>query len=34
MLCQVDALDRTKAIVAQAVSDHVTNHDYLRELIT
>ena len=34
MLRQVDALDRMKAIVAQAVSDHATNHDYLNELTT
>jgi nitroreductase len=34
MLRQVDALDRMKATVAQAVSDHATNHDYLDELTT
>jgi len=34
MLRQVDALDRMKMIVAQAVSDHAFNADYLRELAT
>jgi nitroreductase len=34
MLRQVDALDRMKAIAAQAVTDHATNDDYLRELTT
>lgn len=32
MLRQVDALDRMKRIVRQAVWDHATNRDYLREL--
>lgn len=32
MLRQVSALDRMKAIVAQAVLDHVTDEEYLREL--
>jgi nitroreductase len=34
MLRQVDAVDRMKTIVAQAVSDHALNADYLRELTT
>jgi hypothetical protein len=34
MLRQVDALDTMKAIAAQAVRQHVTNDDYLRELTT
>ncbi|OMC44446.1 nitroreductase family protein [Mycobacterium sp. IS-1264] len=32
MLRQVDALERMNKIVAQAVWDHATNRDYLREL--
>ncbi|SGO76547.1 putative NAD(P)H nitroreductase [Mycobacterium tuberculosis] len=32
MLRQVSALDRMKAIVAQAVLDHMTDEEYLREL--
>ncbi|GAB3014776.1 Acg family FMN-binding oxidoreductase [Mycobacterium bourgelatii] len=32
MLRQVDALDKMRAIVAQAVRDHTANNDYMREL--
>jgi hypothetical protein len=34
MLRQVDALDRMRSIVAQAVWDHATNAEYMRELAT
>ena len=34
MLRQVEALERMKAIVAQAVWNHLSNGDYLRELTT
>ena len=34
MLRQVDALERMKTIVARAVSDHIANPEYLRELAT
>ena len=34
MLRQVDALDRMRAIVAQAVRDHATDDEYMRELTT
>ncbi len=34
MLRQIDALDKMRAIVAQAVSDHAANDEYMRELTT
>jgi hypothetical protein len=34
MLRQVDAVDKMRTIVAQAVWDHITNTEYLRELTT
>jgi nitroreductase len=34
MLRRIDAIDRMKAIVAQSVSNHITDYDYLRELAT
>ncbi len=34
MLRQVDAIVRMKAIIGQAISDHSTDRDYLRELTT
>jgi nitroreductase len=34
MLRQVDAVDRMRAIVTQAVWDHATNDEYMRELTT
>jgi len=34
MLRQVDAVDEMRTIVAQAVWDHITNPEYLRELTT